>query len=224
MICLVSCCSGSTDSGKLVWSIGYFQKAPLLKELERAPTPDEAKAQPAPTKTAPEMEMMPGDTAPNPAKKDLPPPPPDVQKTKPDPKWPSGVLSVILHQINNLERQNLKGASGRHREGEAGQDTDEASEQSANLPSGYGEVIINDEMVYKTRVKQYTTNPYFEAGTEVFIRDFKDTVVRVVIRDSRLREADPILGIVSVRLSEVFAEASSVTQIYAITEGVGFGK
>lgn len=83
---------------------------------------------------------------------------------------------------------------------------------------------MNDDMVYKTRVKQYTTNPYFEAGTEVFVRDFENTVVRIVIRDSRLREADPILGIVSVRLSEVFAESSSVTQLYAITEGVGFGK
>ena len=58
----------------------------------------------------------------------------------------------------------------------------------------------------------------------MFIRNWEDTVVRVVIRDSRLREADPILGIVSVRLSEVFAEASSVTQMYAITEGIGFGK
>jgi Ca2+-dependent lipid-binding protein len=132
-------------------------------------------------------------------------------------------LSVILHQINNLERQDLKGNTG-EREGEAGQDTDEPSEQSDNLPSGYGEIIVNDEMVYKTRVKQYTTMPYFEAGTEVFVRDYRDTVVRVVIRDSRLREADPILGIVSVRLSEVFAESSSVTQVYAITEGIGFGK
>lgn len=169
------------------------------------------------------MEMLPQDAAPMPAKKDLPPAPPDVQKTKPDPKWPSGVLSVILHQINNLQRQNLAGATGT-REGEAGQDTDEPSEQSDNLPSGYGEILVNDDMVYKTRVKQYTTNPYFEAGSEVFVRDWQNTVVRVVIRDSRLREADPILGIVSVRLSEVFAESSSVTQVYAITEGVGFGK
>ncbi|KAL7420399.1 hypothetical protein Q5752_005369 [Cryptotrichosporon argae] len=209
--------------GTLHWSIGYFEKAPLLKELERAPTADEAKAAPAPTKTAPEMEMSPYDQAPHPAKKDLPPPPPDVQKTKPDPEWPSGVLSVILHQVNNLERQNLAGASG-DREGEAGQDTDEPSEQSDNLPSGYGEVLINDDLVYKSRVKQYTTNPYFEAGTEVFVRDWQNTVVRVVIRDSRLRENDPILGIVSLRLSEVFAEASSVTQTYALVEGVGFGK
>jgi len=129
----------------------------------------------------------------------------------------------LTNKVNNLERQNLTGTSG-EREGEAGQDTDVPSEQSDNLPSGYGEFIINDEMVYKTRVKQYSTNPYFEAGHEMFIRDFTNTVVRVVIRDSRLREADPVMGIVSVRLSEVFAEASSVTQSYAITEGVGFGK
>jgi hypothetical protein len=211
--------------GTLHWSIGYFEKTPLLKALERAPTPAEKAQEPAaPTKTAPEMEMMPHDAAPNPAKRDLPPAPPNVERTRPNPEWPSGVLSVIIHQINNLERQNLKGTSGKDREGEAGQDTSEQSEQSGNLPSGYGEIIINDEMVYQTRVKQYTTHPYFEAGNETFIRDYKNTVVRVVIRDSRLREADPILGVVSVRLSEVFAEASSVTQLYALTEGVGFGK
>lgn len=130
---------------------------------------------------------------------------------------------LTAYKINNLERQDLKGKSG-DREGEAGQDTDEASEQSENLPSGYGEFIVNDDMVYKTRVKQYTTNPYFEAGTEVFVRDWQNTVVRVVIRDSRLREADPILGVVSVRLSEVFKDASSVTQTYAIVEGIGYGK
>jgi hypothetical protein len=71
-----------------------------LKELERKLTEEEKKAQAAPSKTATEMEMMPSDEAPNPAKKDLPPPPPDVQKTKPDPKWPSGVLSIILHQVS----------------------------------------------------------------------------------------------------------------------------
>lgn len=211
--------------GKLVWSIGYFEKVPLRKELEQGPTVEEAASATDPgPKTAPEMEMHPADIAPNPAAKDLPPPPPDVLKTRPDPRWPSGVLSIILHQVNNLERQNLKGASGSNREGEAGQDTDEPSEQSDNLPSGYGEFIVNDDLVYKTRVKQYSTNPYFEAGTEVFVRDVENTVVRVVVRDSRLREADPILGIVSVRLSEVFREGSSVNQTYALTEGVGFGK
>jgi Ca2+-dependent lipid-binding protein len=131
--------------GTLHWSIGYYNKVPLNRKLERPlenPQP--------PKKSAPEMEMYPGDKAPNPAARDGPPPPPDVKRTPPDSKHPSGILSVIIHQINNLERQNLKGASGNNREGEAGQDTDEPSEQSSNLPSGYCEIIINDDMVYKT--------------------------------------------------------------------------
>ena len=93
-------------------------------------------------------------TAPNPAKKDLPPPPPDILRTRPDPEFPSGVLNVTIHHVSsrrnacseqrlsqdsydqamNVERQNLKGRTG-EREGEAGQDTDQASEQADNLPS-----------------------------------------------------------------------------------------
>lgn len=96
------------------------------------------------------MEMRPGDKAPNPASKDGPPPPASVERTPPDPRYSSGILSVVIHQINNLERQNLKGASGKDREGSVGQDTDEPSEQGNNLPSGYCEILINDDMVYKT--------------------------------------------------------------------------
>jgi hypothetical protein len=32
---------------------------------------------------------------------------------------------------------------------QAGQDTDEASEQDSNLPSAYCEIILNDDMVFK---------------------------------------------------------------------------
>ncbi|KAG8695995.1 hypothetical protein FRC08_007433 [Ceratobasidium sp. 394] len=206
-------------SGTLHWSIGYFPKVPLNKELERP-----LENPPPPTKTAPEMEMRPGDKAPNPAKRDLPPPQPDVSRTPPDPAYPSGILKVVIHQINNLERQNLFGASGKEREGQAGQDTDEPSEQGGNLPSGYCEIIVNDDMIYKTRVKQYTTQPFFEAGTEAFVRDWQNTVVRIVVRDSRLRERDPILGIVNLDLKNLFKEASEVTQLFALQEGIGFGR
>jgi hypothetical protein len=49
-------------SGKLNWSIGYFEKVPLRKELERGLNEEVKKQQPAqPTRTAPEMEMLPGD-------------------------------------------------------------------------------------------------------------------------------------------------------------------
>ncbi|BEI79854.1 hypothetical protein CcaverHIS002_0103830 [Cutaneotrichosporon cavernicola] len=214
---------GNEMPGKLVWSIGYFDRVPLEKKYERLPTIEESKAQPAPV-SAPSKEMLPSDAAPNPARDFLPPEPPTLDKTRPDPEWTSGILSIILHQVTNLERQNLEGKSGKDREGEAGQDTDDPSEQTQNLPSGYGEFIVNDALVYRTRVKQYSVNPYFEAGTEVFVRDFRTTEVRVVIRDSRLRESDPILGIVTVDLMDVFSDCSSIKKMYPIQEGVGFGK
>ncbi|CAE6349629.1 unnamed protein product [Rhizoctonia solani] len=210
----------ATDmEGTLHWSVGYYPKVPLKKELER---PEENP--PPPTRTAPEMEMRPGDKGPNPAKRDLPPPPPDVSRTPPDPAYPSGILKVVVHQINNLERQNLFGTSGKEREGQAGQDTDEPSEQGGNLPSGYCELIVNDDMIYKTRVKQYTTQPFFEAGTETFIRDWQNTVVRIVVRDARLRERDPILGIVNLHLKDLLKDASEVTRMYSLQEGIGFGR
>jgi hypothetical protein len=59
------------------------------------------------------------------------------------------VLSVIIHQINNLERQNLTGAKGKDREGQAGQDTDEPAEDANNIPSAYCEIILNDDMIFK---------------------------------------------------------------------------
>jgi hypothetical protein len=65
--------------------------------------------------------------------------------------------------------------------------------------------------------------PFFEAGTEVFIRDWQQTVVRVVVRDSRLRENDPILGIVNLPLTELLSDASEVSSLYSIQEGVGYG-
>ena len=138
-----------------------------------------------------------------------------------------------------MERQDIKGNTG-NREGQAGQDTSEPAEEGENLPNGYCEIIVNDDMIYKTRVKQYTSMPYFEAGTERFVRDWRETVVRVQVRDARsafsfsetsfchanvhlgrVRESDPVLGIVTVKLSELFKNSSEVTRLFSLQEGVG---
>lgn len=37
---------------------------------------------------------------------------------------------------------------------QAGQDTDAPEEEGANLPSAYCEIIVNDDILFKTRVKQ----------------------------------------------------------------------
>lgn len=191
----------------------------------------------------------------------------DVARCPPDPQYPAGVLSVIVHHLTNVESQNLKGASGRHREGAAGQDTDEPSEQGDNVVSTYVEYVLNDDLIYKyvqisrlgvvvralrgssmrrrrrrasrrppaslepvadapalpyrTRTKIMSSLPYFEAGTEAFVRDYRKATLRLVVRDARLREHDPILGIINLPLNEVFAHSSQVTRTYSLRDGVG---
>ena len=57
----------------------------------------------------------------------------------------------------------------------------------------------------------------------MFVRDWQQTVVRVVVRDSRLREKDPILGIIDLPLAELLTESSEITRLFSLQEGVGFG-
>ncbi|KIS69626.1 uncharacterized protein UMAG_02161 [Mycosarcoma maydis] len=143
----------------------------------------------------------------------------------PDPEYPSGILSIIVHHISGLENRDVeKGVMGKEREGTHGQDVDAKAGEGKALPSGYVEFIVNDDIIYKTRVKQYTNMPFYEAGTETFLRDWTRTEVRLAVRDARLREHDPIMGIVSMDLTQVFSESSQVTQSFSLQDGVGFGK
>ncbi|KAM0755850.1 hypothetical protein T439DRAFT_308275 [Meredithblackwellia eburnea MCA 4105] len=201
-------------SGTLTWSVAYYDKAMLNPALKKEPGIDHDLPKELQDRPELKVETTAVDTAEE----------ADVRRTPPDPRYSSGVLSVVIHQINSLERQNLKGASGKDREGQAGQDTDDPSEDSSNLPSSYCEIVVNDDMIYKTRTKQYSAMPFFEAGTEHFVRDWKETVVRVVVRDARLREHDPILGIVNLPLKDLLKNASEVTRLYALQDGVGFGR
>ncbi|KEI42441.1 uncharacterized protein L969DRAFT_14642 [Mixia osmundae IAM 14324] len=194
--------------GTLTFSIGYFTKTPYDKRfmvIDEKKQKEIKAAEEKSGKKEPEIQ-------------------PDIFNCGPDPDRPSGILSLTVHQINNLERQNLKGASGSDREGKSGQDTADASQLEGNIPSPYVEFVVNDTIVYKTRVKPYTTFPFFEAGTEIFIKDWQNTIVRLVTRDSRLREHDPILGIVTLDLREVFQGKSTVNGLFSLQEGVGFGK
>lgn len=77
--------------------------------------------------------------------------------------------------------------------------------------------------VYSTRVKPITSTPIFNAGTERFVRDWRCAHVSVTVRDSRMRENDPILGIVWLKLSDLLANASEVTRFFPIENGIGYG-
>lgn len=115
----------------------------------------------------------------------------------PNPDYPTGVLSVLVESISGLENRDVeRGYMGRAREGGAGQDIDN-EQASKRIPSSYCEVLLNEEVWYSTRTKQYTNDPFFNAGIELMVRDWRTSNVTIVVRDARLREHDPIMGIVS---------------------------
>ncbi|WFD31648.1 hypothetical protein MSPP1_002687 [Malassezia sp. CBS 17886] len=193
--------------GKLCWSVGFFEKAELNSKLTKKPDADASRAEkeserkPSPVDSEQEALSL---------------------NTPPDPQWPSGVLSVIVKHINGLEgREVEKGVDSDEREGPHGQDVQAGA---SALPCGYCEIILNDNLVYKTRVKQYSNMPFFNAGTEVFVRDWTQSDLNIVVRDARLREHDPIMGIVAMKLTDLFKDSSQVEQTFSLQDGVGYGK
>lgn len=57
-----------------------------------------------------------------------------------------------------------------------------------------------------------TPMPYFNAVSERFLRDWRMAKMVLVVRDERDREHDPILGLVTLRLEEVFKDRSQFTR------------
>lgn len=73
-----------------------------------------------------------------------------VVHTPPDPLWPSGICSVIVHQIVNLELEHVKGSEGKRkgREFEPAIESGETkSEENKKLPNSYCTILFNDELV-----------------------------------------------------------------------------
>ncbi|PKI83993.1 hypothetical protein MVES1_002031 [Malassezia vespertilionis] len=194
--------------GNVKWSAGFFEKVKLNKDLVQHPNVEEM--------SEAERETLRKPSAADAEQEAL------ALDTPPDPQWRSGILSVIIKHIEGLDRREVeKGVSGSDREGSHGQDV---GVSSTHLPSGYCELSVNDNMIFRTRVKQYSNMPYYNAGTEVFVRDWTTSDLRVIVRDSRVREHDPIMGIVDLRLKDLFSKASQIEQAFSIQDGVGYGK
>ncbi|EED79792.1 predicted protein [Postia placenta Mad-698-R] len=149
-----------------------------------------------------------------------------VLTTPPDHAWPSGILSVRVHEIRDLAvRLSGKERKGKDRRVEKGQDEgEETQEEAEGLPSSYCTISLNDELVYETRVKPITSSPMFNAGTERFTRDWRKSHVTVTVKDYRMRENDAVLGVVFMKLSDIFVNASEVTRFYSLEQGVGHGR
>ncbi|KAI1179559.1 C2 domain-containing protein [Nemania sp. FL0916] len=204
--------------GELHWEVGFFGKTQF-----RAALRTDGKDIRLPKELRDKTELQDDKGAIDNAEEDA------VTHTPPDPLWPSGVLSVIVHQIVSLELANVKGSQGGKRKGgkeyEPARDAGEIKEEAAKtLPSAYCTICLNDELAYKTRTKVISSKPIFNAGTERFVRDWRSAIVTVTVRDSRNRQHDPIIGVVPLKLSDILQTSSQSTRWYPLDGGIGFGR
>lgn len=228
--------AGENMPGKLEWSVGYFSKTrlqpcqfkaqtfdPEIKSMEvlekKVDETCQRKLREAHIKKgrhsrdAQELEQQKAQEMKNIENAIIiSAPPPD--------DYPSGIFSIQIHQITGLELEKLKGKAD---EGSAGQNNEE-SEEGEGLPSAYCSIMINHKKVFKTRTKPKNGKPFYNAGTERFIPNWQEAEVYIAVRDARVSETDPLLGIVHLPLAEVFKERAQVNGFYPITGGVGYGR
>jgi len=209
--------SGSEMPGKLHWSVTFFGKPDFRPALR---TSGKDLNLPAQLQDHPDLQDDKGslDTA----KEDA------VVHTPPDPLFPSGIVSVIAHQIVNLELRDMTGTYGKRKNGKEyspGMKTGEnIQEEGGKLPSSYCTIALNDQLIYRTRTKVLSSKPIFNAGTERFVRDWRSAIVTVSVRDQRQREHDPLLGVVPLKLSDILQTSSEVTRWFPLDGGLGFGQ
>ena len=114
--------------GELHWEVGYFGKPKFRPALR---TDGKDKNLPDSLKNDPNLRDDKGviDNAHADA----------VSHTPPDPLWPTGICSVIVHQIVNLELENIKGSEGNRkgREFEPAKAYGEATEEQGKRKSKF---------------------------------------------------------------------------------------
>ncbi|KAK4542102.1 hypothetical protein LTR36_007133 [Oleoguttula mirabilis] len=138
----------------------------------------------------------------------------------PPPKgYPSGIFSIQIHQITGLELESTN-----KKNADKDDEADDEAEAGDGLPSAYCTVIINHSKVFKTRTKPKNSKPFFNAGVERFIPDWRNAECYVSVRDARVKEDNPLLGIVHLPLGEVFKDRSQINGFYPLMGGVGFGR
>jgi hypothetical protein len=138
----------------------------------------------------------------------------------PPPKdYPSGIISIVIHQIQGLELEALN-----KREADKNETTSDEQEEGGDLPSSYCTIILNHQKIYKTRTKPKNSMPFFNAGTERFVPDIHNAHVHIAVRDSRVHEDDPLIGVVDLPLSQVFEKRSQINDFWPLGGGLGFGQ
>ncbi|KAE9374088.1 C2 domain protein [Stipitochalara longipes BDJ] len=205
---------GNTLPGKLYWDIGLFPRSQFKESMR---SDGKNVALPKEIRDRPEFQDDKGTVT---TQQEI-----DVTTTPPDPSLPSGICSLLIHQVENLEVERPSGSFGSYKPWTPAQITGENTDEEADdLPSSYCTILQNDDLVFKTRTKVKSSTPIFNAQTERFVRDWRTAIFTVTCRNSVHREHDPILGAVTIKLSEVLQTSSQSTAIYALDGGMGYGR
>jgi len=227
--------SGDNMPGKLEWSVGYFSKAKIQQDQFERQTHDRKvrsmdqlrdKVDQSCERKLRETMFREGQTERDEAELQqqkaqelkseqdamiISAPPPD--------KYPCGLFSLQIHNITGLEL--IKLSKSQNVDDEEASDEEETGE---SLPSSYCTVIVNHSKTFKTRTKPQNAKPFFNAGCERFIRDWRDCDVYVSVRDARLHEDNPLLGIVHLPLGDIFKDRSQVMGFWPLSGGIGHGR
>ncbi|KAF3916333.1 Tricalbin-1 [Orbilia brochopaga] len=204
---------GKEVPGKLNWEVGFFKRTEFKKSMKT--TGEDVRV---PRELRHKQEFH----------EEVPVPMAEDDKlalnVPPDPNYPTGVVSITIHEIKHLEFERAKGTFGKIRPYSPAQLVGEnKDEEGSHLPNTYCTVMVNDVLSFKTRTKVASSNPIFSAALERYVRDWRNTVITVAARDSRHREHDPLLGVCSIKLSEALQTSSTVTRLYALDGGIGYG-
>lgn len=131
----------------------------------------------------------------------------------------SGILSMQIHNITGLEVQKQN-----KEDEDEGDHPDTESGTEGQLPDSYCTIIMNHVKIYKTRTKPRNGKPFFNAGTERFVRDWTTTEIIVSVRDSREKENDALLGVIYMPLRKLFEHRSQFMETFPLVGGVGYGR
>ncbi|KAL2075858.1 hypothetical protein VTL71DRAFT_801 [Oculimacula yallundae] len=220
---------GENMPGTLSWSVGYFAKTPITdQQLAKQTVDKQIKSKEELKKNVSEIaERKLREATAHDESKEINQQKAQDYKEKedamicaapPDSGHPSGILSIQIHNITGLEVEQLQ------KEKKDDDEEQSENEEGMDLPSSYCTIILNQKKIYMTRTKPKNAKPFFNAGTERFIRDWRTAEIMISVRDSRERENDALLGIVYLPLKKMFQNRSQVMDLYPLVGGVGYGR
>lgn len=217
--------------GTLQWSVGYFSKVRILqKQLEQQTVIEDIRTQEQLKEHISEQsanKLREAGKAPDDEElhqqrvQDYAELEDNMIISAPPPQeFRSGILSVQIHNITGLEVQKLRKRDNKNGDS----DIDEETETDDDMPDSYCNIILNHKKIYRTRTKPKNSKPFFNAGTERFIRDWRNCEVIIAVRDAREREDDPLIGIVYLPMGKLLKDKSQVMQMFPLVGGIGFGR